>query len=146
MKSCPCGGALVMRRKRSFDRENIVWACEKCHRGFGAVSPRDVRLLSVEELREMPRAVAVRRKQPNSKRRTYQAALKSAHWKKLRERVFERSKGRCEVDGCTAPAAVLGHKHYRTLGSETEEDVRAECTEHSLQEREERIARGVFGA
>lgn len=146
MKNCRCGGALVMRRKRSFDRENVIWACSSCHRGFGAVSQRDVRALSYEELRDLPRAVVVRRKQPNSKRRAYQAALKSKHWRDLRERVFARAGGVCEVDGCKAKAAHLGHLHYRTLSKETEDDVRAECVAHSKEEREQRITRAVLGS
>jgi hypothetical protein len=79
----------------------------------------------------------------------YQAYLQSKAWQRLREQVFNRSRGRCEAKweegfGCERRAVEVHHKTYARLYCEKLGDLEALCSEHHrwrhglLDEREKR--------
>lgn len=108
------------------------------------------RPIPVERLEVDPREVRRwdakgRRSQPNSKRRAYQKALKSPHFRRMRRIVLERAHYTCQWPNCEERATEVDHVSYERLGEERAEDLRALCHEHNLQEREERVKRQVLG-
>lgn len=59
-------------------------------------------------------------------REHYIAHLRSAEWKALRQSALRRAKFSCER--CAAKGYLeVHHKHYRTLGAETLDDVEVVC-------------------
>lgn len=145
---CRCGGETALRQRIDFGSRRVVRQCQErsCGRVFG-VPPRELRELDGELLRDLPMIQRKTKRQPNSRKRAYQAALKSAHWRELRKIVGERSRGKCEAKrpGCTGAYEHLGHRTYERLGAEVPEDVQAECAACSSDERTQRITRGVLG-
>lgn len=97
-------------------------------------------------LRDLPLLRRKPTKRPNSKKRAYQQALHSTHWKKLRDQVLT-ARPRCERQGsgCTGGATELNHRTYERLGAERPEDVEASCAACNQEERTQRITRGVLG-
>lgn len=149
-KTCRCGGDLEKRWRAAFGRRSFVYQCATCHRVSGSVPARELRELGKEGIDALARAAVKRTAQPNSKKRAYLAALRSSHWKALRERVFERAGGRCEAEEapgirCTRPATDLAHLTYERLGKELDVDVQAQCSGCNQDERRRRITRAVFG-
>lgn len=122
----------------------VVYVCSSCSRSR-PVPARDLRDLDAETIRGLRLFVRKRRPKPTARKRAYLAALKSPHWRKLRERIRERSAGACEVPGCDGEFQELAHLTYERLGSELDGDVQAQCRAHNQNERERRIARSVLG-
>lgn len=80
----------------------------------------------------------------NSKRRAYRKFLRSAGWKRQRERVLARDRYRCA--DCGAPATCAAHIAYADPIERTpDRDVKASCEECNQREREDRIASAVLG-
>lgn len=149
MRCIPCDTDFEIRRKRSLrGQETLVWQCPKCLRGGGAVGARDVRELSVADLYAVPRATHRSKPRPNSKRRDYQAVLRSARFRELREQVIAEAGGRCQMDGpnCLREATQAHHKTYDRLGNERKEDLVAACSTCNAEERQQRITRQVLGS
>jgi hypothetical protein len=144
---CRCGGPLELRQRIDFGQRRVVRQCQtqSCGRIF-RVPPRELREMDGAFLRDLPMLRRKATKRPNSKKRAYQAALHSTHWKKLRDQVLT-ARPRCERDGpgCTGVATELNHRHYDTLGHETPADVEASCRACNQDERTQRITRGVLG-
>ena len=128
-----------------FGEIRVVRQCQSCGRIFG-VPPRELRELDGGLLRSLPMLRRKPTKRPNSKKRAYQQALHSTHWKKLRQQVLT-DRPRCERqgNGCTGTATELNHRHYDTLGQETAADVEACCRACNQEERTKRLTRGVLG-
>jgi hypothetical protein len=57
----------------------------------------------------------------------YQRALASDHWRALRLRVLAAHGYACERCGMTLALLDLHHRHYRTLGEESLDDVELLC-------------------
>jgi len=80
----------------------------------------------------------------NSKRREYRKFLRSAAWRRQRERVLARDRYRCA--DCGAPATCAAHIRYADPIERTpDRDVKASCDECNQAERESRIASAVLG-
>ena len=143
---CSCGGETSMRKKRALNGTDTVWQCS-CGRIVGKVSARELREIDSDELMRLPWAVQKRKRVPNSRKREYQKALHSKHWKDLRERVLERDGGICQLKlwGCTGRATTVDHETYERLGNERDEDCRAACEACQQREREQRIKAHVLG-
>jgi hypothetical protein len=103
---------------------------------------------------DLPRFEVKRKAQPNSKRRAYNTVLHSPAWARLRQRVFARSKGLCEMKlwGCTGKATALHHEIYEDdLAAQIEsakvdlKQFKAACRGCNLLERERRITSRVLG-
>lgn len=139
--TCSCGGELELRWKTGLGSRPVK-ACARCRR-TRSLTKEEIRDLGPEEIAALPLAIPKRRPRPGARRRRYLEALRSPHWKKLRELVFERDAGRCQR--CGEPATDLGHRTYERLGAELPEDVEAQCRSCNLREREQRIARRVLG-
>jgi hypothetical protein len=77
----------------------------------------------------------------SQKRRDCEQALNSPHWWRLKDKARARADGCCEhnietghyykldpiTKRCERPGTQLHHRHYRTLGHETLEDVLLVC-------------------
>ena len=80
----------------------------------------------------------------NSRRRKYEAFLKTRRWAELREHVLERDQRRCQ--DCGAPANTAAHIRYPADIRDTRpEDLKASCVDCNQAEREQRHARAVLG-
>ena len=133
---------LELRRKRG-----IGWTyrdqCLEC--GVAVSPPKPVsRIESPGQVPmwdwSLPRS---REKRPNSKRRSYEAELRSPRWKKLRRLVLERDSYICRLqldDACTVEATTIEHLHYRTFGRERPSDLVAACNTCNLESRRRRVA------
>lgn len=99
------------------------------------------------DVSKLPIYRPVPKKRPNSRKRAYQAALHSAHFRKLRKQVLERDDFRCQMNlsGCTEIATTANHKTYDRLGAELPDDLEAACNSCQLRERERRLTRKVLG-
>jgi hypothetical protein len=63
---------------------------------------------------------------------SYYEAIQSSHWRNLRNRMIwkhGRTCSRCGFNKIEPGAIELHHKHYQTLGEETEDDVELVCKE-----------------
>ena len=81
----------------------------------------------------------------NSKRRNFEKFLRSAKWRKQRDRVLARDGYRCR--DCGAPATCAAHRRYANpIEATPDRDVVASCDECNQAERTERITRRVLGA
>lgn len=109
------------------------------------MSARELREVPGETLRNLRPCQAKRKRRPGARKRVYLAALKSPHWRRLRREVFERAGGTCERPGCANEPEELAHLTYERLGEELPGDVEAQCGACNGAEREQRIARHVFG-
>ena len=56
----------------------------------------------------------------------YRAVLKSERWKALRQRLLQKHVG-CQRCKAVTTDLEVHHKHYNSLGSETEDDVELLC-------------------
>lgn len=142
--ACRCGEQTELRRKFGLSGGSVVRYCKACSR-TEQLSARQLRQLSDEQIRSLRPCATKRKPQPTARKRIYQAALRSPHWRALRERVRERCGGRCEVPGCEGEFEELAHLTYERLGNERDDDVQAQCKAHNQGEREQRIARHVLG-
>jgi len=59
---------------------------------------------------------------------TYLARLTSSEWKRLCDDIKARAGGRCQSCGTRTSHLQVHHKHYRTLGRETSDDLMAVCS------------------
>ena len=82
----------------------------------------------------------------NSKARNYDRFMKSAKWRKQRDRVLARDGYRCRMNRCGAPANTGSHIRYAARIEDTpDSDIVASCKACNDREREQRITRGVLG-
>ena len=68
----------------------------------------------------------------------------SAHWRALRKQRLEMDDYRCCVEGCTARAVIVDHKHTRPpvphpCDLDRLDNLRSLCTSHDSQVKERRI-------
>lgn len=85
-----CEGALALRRRRTVSSVTIVRQCVRCAWIAGPLSAREIRDLDPGEVEMMRWAEQRKKRMPNSRRRAYEAHLKSPQWKALRQQVLER--------------------------------------------------------
>ena len=84
---------------------------------------------------------------------TYTAHLRSPYWRALREEALAAAGRRCAHCGNVAVDLQLHHKHYRTLGKETHDDVELLCPpchekgdEQRAKEGAARSRKALYGA
>lgn len=142
--TCRCGSPMELRRKTGMSAATPVHFCSSCSR-IESIPARELRQIPASQILSLKPCTKKRKPQPTARKRVYQQALKSEHWKKLRERVRARCEGRCEVPGCEGDFEELAHLIYERLGAERDEDVQAQCKAHNQGEREQRITRHVLG-
>lgn len=147
MNPCHCGGARHLAKRRTITSVEVVTKCDRCE-NIEALPRREVATLTSDELTGLRFVEPKRKRRPNSKTRAYQAALGSAHTRKIREERFALAGDECEVrrsPDCTGAAEQLYHLTYERLGNERLEDVRASCAACNQDERQARITRRVLG-
>ena len=144
MECRDCETELAMRRKAGIGGVRIVWQCPECLLIPGPVPGR----CYPEDPDALPWVKMKKKSQPNSKRRAYNAALKTARFKELRRLVIENAGGLCQRQGrnCTIEATQAGHLTYERLGNELLGDLEANCAACNAEERVERITRHVLGS
>lgn len=135
---------MELRRKAGMGVPTPVRYCPSCE-AIESIPARELRQIPVGQVLEAKVCRPKRKPRPTARKRIYQAALRSKHWRELREIVRQRCGGRCEVPGCDGDYEELGHLTYERLGAELGADVQAQCKAHNRGEREQRITRRVLG-
>ena len=141
----------VRRFRRAFGGESFRRLCLECGEKLdarpldpldlpGGVSACDVPLHTPPRV---PRARGLGGR-GNSKRRAWEKFMRSAAWRKQRDRVLARDRYRC-VD-CGAPATCAAHRRYSDPIERTpDRDIVASCEQCNRAEREKRITKAVLG-
>lgn len=140
----------VRRFRRAFGGESFRRLCLECGEKLDArpLDPLDLPggvLACDVPLHTPPRVPRARGLggRGNSKRRDYERFLRSAKWRKQRDRVLARDKYRCR---CGEPATCVAHDRYAPRIEDTpDRDLHASCTPCNNAEREQRITRAVLG-
>lgn len=141
----------VRRFRRAFGGESFRRLCLECGEKLDArpLDPLDLPggvLACDVQLHTPPRVPRARGLggKGNSKRREYEKFLRSAKWRKQRDRVLARDKYRCQ--DCHGPAECVAHLRYAARIEDTpDRDLQASCTACNMAERERRLTRSVLG-
>ena len=153
MNRCPAGnhaGPIELRRK--MDGVHAQQQCTACRAGVG----KRIRIaMLADDGRSIGRWLTAvpGEGRHNSRRRNYEAFLRSPKWKQIRAEVLEDLRRRqggpvpiCEGEDCVETAVSVHHEAYLPILADTPRSkLRGACMRCQLQERQERITRRVLG-
>ena len=97
----------------------------------------------VEWAKPPPKVPKTRKVSQNSQARERAKYMRSAAWKRLRNRVLDRDDFTCQ--GCGDIATEAHHKTYDRFGHERLDDLQAACGPCNMAERDDRMAGGEGG-
>lgn len=126
---------MPIRRFKGSSGSKFFRQCAKCKRKVGSKFdpmelPDGAKPGDVKWAEKAPKGTG------NSKRRNYSAFIRSAAWRRLRDRRLEMDNWTCVK--CEDPAEQVHHKTYdRFGGRERMEDLESLCSEHHAGEHPE---------
>lgn len=131
-------GHVSVRRR---DARRAQRQCNLCLRPLGAAIPREE--FDAGSWDALPHWERKRKVSGNSRAKAYRSFLQSARWREIRAIVLARDGGRCQGEGCTAPAVSVHHTRYSRILEDVQLcDLLASCADCNRREREQRLASG----